>query len=97
MPLSRGTGNGPHGDKGDDPAEESTHTSKKGEGSSFPHTGTFVAPCYSSDIAFRHSPGHPVPAHSVSMEWSFCLLMEEHSGLFPAGMLEKQEDHQLGL
>lgn len=31
------------------------------------------------------------------MEWSVSLLMEEHPGLFSAGMLEMQEDHQLGL
>lgn len=31
------------------------------------------------------------------MEWTFSLLMEEHPGLFSAGMQEKQEDHQLCL
>lgn len=54
-------GNGLHGDKWDDPAKESTHTSKKGEGSSFPHTGTFVAPCQSSNIIFQTQPWQSCP------------------------------------
>lgn len=78
--------------------KESSHTSKRGDGSSFPR---HRHPC-SSLLFFKHSfqtqPWLSCPCSlCVPLEWSFSLLMEEHPGLFSAGMLEKQEDHQLAL
>lgn len=55
----------------------------------------------SSLLLFKHSfQAQPWPSCPCSLcphGMEFLSLMEEHPGLFSAGMLEKQEDHQLGL